>query len=100
MKVILSSELAAQLDTYLEASADAPVVIVKDGQAVAALIAVSDDEELERLVLGHTARFRRLLADAEERIRHSGGLSHEEFWDAVAAPGDAGADDAVARPEG
>ena len=100
MKVIPSSELAAQLDTYLEASAEAPVVIVKDGRPVAALIAVTDDEEIERLVLGYTARFRRLLTDAEERIRHSGGLSHEEFWDAVAAADDAGADDATARAQG
>ncbi len=74
-------------------------MIVKSGRLAAALIAVTDDEELERLVLNYTVRFRRLLTEAEDRIQHSGGLSHEEFWDAVAAPDDQGADDAVSQAE-
>ena len=47
------------------------------------LLAVSDEEELERLVLAHTPRFMGFLDNAEKRIGRSGGIEHKEFWRAV-----------------
>jgi hypothetical protein len=47
---------------------------------VAVLIAAPEDKEMERLILAHTPRFRRLLDAAEGRIQQTGGVGHEEFW--------------------
>ena len=47
------------------------------------LVAVSDEEELERLVLAHTPRFLARLDAAHDRIRKSGGVKHEDSWKAA-----------------
>jgi hypothetical protein len=65
---------------YLNQCAESPVVIIRKGRPVAALVAVIDTDELERLILAHTPRFRRLLAAAERRIARSGGIKHDDFW--------------------
>ena len=83
MKIVSVAEVKARLSAYLEASADGPVIVTKNGRPVAALVAVSDEDEIERLVLAYTPRFRRLLEEAEARIRRTGGVEHAEFWDTV-----------------
>jgi prevent-host-death family protein len=83
VKIVPVAEVKARLSAYLEASADGPVIVTKNGRPVAALVAVSDEDEIERLVLAYTPRFRRLLEEAEARIRRAGGVEHAEFWDAV-----------------
>jgi antitoxin (DNA-binding transcriptional repressor) of toxin-antitoxin stability system len=59
---------------------DGPIIVTKNGRPVAVLIAVPEDDELERLVLAYTPRFRRLLDAAEQRIQQTGGVQHEDFW--------------------
>ena len=44
------------------------------------LLAVGDEDELERLVLAYTPRFRAILDAARQRIRETGGIKHEYFW--------------------
>jgi len=41
---------------------------------------VRDDEELERLVLAHSARLRAILETARQQIREGEGISHKDFW--------------------
>ncbi|MFL5126379.1 MAG: hypothetical protein ACJ8CS_14235, partial [Microvirga sp.] len=50
---------------------------------VAALLAVQDDEELERLILAHSPRLRALLEAASQQIREGQGISHEDFWQEI-----------------
>lgn len=80
MKIAPVADVKAHFSSYLEASAAEPIIVTKNGRPVAAIVAIADDDELERLVLAHTPRFRRLLDDAEERIRRAGGVTHEDFW--------------------
>jgi len=58
-------------------------VVTKNGRPAAVLVAVSDEEELERLVLAHTPRLVALLDAAHDRIKKSGGVNHEDFWKAA-----------------
>jgi prevent-host-death family protein len=67
-------------NSYLEECQAGPVIVTKNGDPVAVLISVTDDEELERLILAHSPKFRRLLDAAENRIRKTGGIKHEDFW--------------------
>jgi hypothetical protein len=59
-----------------------------NGRPVAVLIGVEDEEELERLVLGYSPKFRTLLEAARQQIRDTGGIEHEEFWTQVEAEED------------
>jgi hypothetical protein len=52
---------------------------------VAVLIVATTDDELERLVLAHTPKFRRMLGAADQRIQQTGGIKHEDFWKSIEA---------------
>ena len=64
MKIVPAAEVKAHLSSYLEETFSGPVVITKNGRAVAALVAVTDDDELERLLMAHSPRLRQLLDEA------------------------------------
>jgi len=83
MRIASVAEVKAQLSAYLRRCEDGPIVITRNGRAAALLIAAPDDDELERLILAHTPRFRRVLEDARNRVRETGGIEHKEFWDLV-----------------
>ncbi len=80
MNIAPVAEVKARLSHFLEVCVNGPVIVTKNGRPTAALVAVSDADELERLVLAHTPRFVSLLVEADKRIQRSGGLSHAEFW--------------------
>ena len=83
MKIAPLAEVKAQFSRYVEESERGPIIVTKNGRPVAVIIGAPDEEELERLILAHTPRFRRLLQAAEERIRRSGGMEHDDFWETV-----------------
>ena len=80
MKTASVADVKAKLSAYMKASARGPVVITKNGKAVAALVAVGDDEELESLLLAHSPRLRAILNSARTRIRSGVAIPHDEFW--------------------
>ena len=82
MKVAPVAEVKARLSHYLKVCAAGPVIVTKNGRPAAALVAVSDEEELERLVLAHTPRFMAILDSAKRRIRKGKGIKHDDFWKA------------------
>ena len=80
MKIAPVAEIKARFSSYLEQCERGPVIVTKNGRPVAVLLSVSDEDELERLVLAHTPRFRRLLDAAERRIETEGGIRHKDLW--------------------
>ena len=84
MKIAPVADVKARLSSYLDQVESGPVIITKNGRPVAALVAITDEDELERLVLAHTPRLRQLLDAAAERIKHGGGIPHDAFWQQVA----------------
>lgn len=80
MKVATVAEVKAQFSAYLKESEQGLVIVTRNGKPVAALVAVQDDEELERLILAHSARLRELLDTARQHIREGQGIGHEDFW--------------------
>ena len=83
MKIAPVADVKARFSKYLKDCVEGPVVVTKNGRPAAVLVAVSDEEELERLVLAHTPRFVALLDAAHDRIKKSGGVKHEDFWKVV-----------------
>lgn len=80
MKIASVAEIKAQFSAYLKESEQGPVIVTRNGKAVAALLAVRDDEELESIVLAHSPRLRTLLEVAHQQIQDGQGISHEELW--------------------
>jgi len=83
MKIASVADVKAKLSAYLDASAKGPVVVTRNGKAVAVLLGVRDDEELERLILAHSPKLNAILDAAERRIKEGNGIRHEEFWKRV-----------------
>jgi prevent-host-death family protein len=80
------ADVKARLSAYLEqCETEGPVVITRNGKAVAVLLAPMNDEDLEGLLLARSPRFQALLAKSRESIQAGKGLSSRDFWKAVGA---------------
>src|SRR5271166_6492303 len=97
MKIASVAEVKARLSSYLKASATGPVVVTRNGKAVAVLLGVSDDEELERVILANSRKLRAILDAADRRIDEGAGIGHDEFWQKVEAANRARDDNASGR---
>ena len=85
MRIAPLAEVKAQLSAYIEQCAtQGPIVITRNGKAVAVLLAPVDDDDLEGLLLARSPRFQSLLSRTRESIAQGKGLSREDFWRAVA----------------
>ena len=80
MKVASMAEVQAKFSAYVKASAQGPVVVTRNGKPVAVLQAVSDADELERLLMAHSPRLQAILQAARRRIQAGQGIPNEEFW--------------------
>lgn len=83
MKIASVADVKAHFSGYLKDSQHGPIVVTKNGKPVALLLSVSDDEEIERLILAYSPKFQGLLDLAEQQIREGKGMAHEDFWRAV-----------------
>jgi prevent-host-death family protein len=80
VKIAPVAEIKAKFSAYLKASQEGPVVVTRNGKAVAVLLSVAEDDDLERLVLAHSAKFQAILDSARQEIRQGRGIPHEKFW--------------------
>ena len=84
MKIAPLADVKARLSAYVEqAEKEGPIIITRNGKAVAVIIAPVDDDDLENLILARSPRFQALLEKSRESIRAGKGLSSEQFWKAV-----------------
>ena len=98
MKILSVADVKARLSAYLKESREGPVVVTRNGKAVAVLLAVTDEDELERLVLAHSPKFQTLLDKSRRRIEKTGGIPHDVFWRQVEA--ESHGNDGKANPPG
>jgi prevent-host-death family protein len=80
MKIASVADVKARLSAYLKETEEGPVVVTRNGKAVAVLVAVANDDELERLVLAHSPKFQALLDKSRRQIEETGGIPHDQFW--------------------
>ena len=58
MRIAPLADVKARLSAYLdECGTQGPLVITRNGKAVAVLLVPNDDDDLERLILGRSPRF-------------------------------------------
>lgn len=80
MKIASVADVKARFSAFLKSTEDGPVVVTRNGKPVAVLLSVSDEEEVERLLLAHSPRFQAILQTAERQIRDGQGIYHADFW--------------------
>ncbi len=85
MRIAPVVEVKAKFSAYLEESKSGPVIVTKNGKAVAVLLAVEDEDELERLILAYSPKFQAIMRRGKAQIEAGETLSHEEFWEEVEA---------------
>jgi prevent-host-death family protein len=84
VKIVPLADAKARLSAYVDAcAAEGPVIITRNGKPVAVLLAPTDEEDLDRLMLSRSSRFQALLARSRRSIAAGKGLSRDEFWQAV-----------------
>ena len=84
MRIAPLADVKARLSAYLDQCSDeGPIVIARNGKAVAVLLVPYDDDDLERLMLGRSPRFQALLNRSRKSIKEGKGVSEETFWKAV-----------------
>ena len=85
MKVATQNEVAANFAGYVKAAKAGPIVVMSNGRPVAVLLRTKDEEDLERLLLGHSPKLQSILEAARKRFRAGRGIPHEKFWRTVQA---------------
>jgi prevent-host-death family protein len=84
MKIAPLADVKTNLSAYVEqAQKEGPIVITRNGKAVAVIIAPLDDDDLENLILARSPRFQALLERSRKSLKAGKGLSSEQFWSAV-----------------
>ncbi len=85
MNIAPIADVKARFSAYVEKTRKGPVVVTKNGRAVAVLLTVRDDDDLERILLANSPKLRKILDAAEKRIQATGGVSHEDIWNTIEA---------------
>ena len=80
MRIASVADVKAKFSGYLKASEQGPIVVTKNGRPVAMLLSVTDEDEIERMLLAHSPKFQSILEVAEQQIRDGKGIKHEDFW--------------------
>jgi prevent-host-death family protein len=85
MNIAPLADVKARFSAYINKTKEGPVVITKNGRPVVLLLNIADEDDLERILLANSKTFQAMLDAAEQHIKETGGLSHEELWAAVEA---------------
>jgi prevent-host-death family protein len=88
MRIASVADVKARFSAFLKASKRGPVIVTRNGRPAAVLLAIDDEDEIERLVLAYSPKFQKMLDAAKQQIREGKGIPHEEFWKDVEAEGD------------
>jgi prevent-host-death family protein len=78
MKAVELTDAAAPLSTYAKAARRGPVILTRRGRAVAAVVAI-DDQDWEDLRVSTSPAFAAIIARSEARYRREGGISLDEL---------------------
>ncbi|MBI4557080.1 MAG: type II toxin-antitoxin system Phd/YefM family antitoxin [Candidatus Hydrogenedentes bacterium] len=83
MRIASVADVKARFSGYLKICESGPVVVTKNGKPVAMLLAMNDQDEIERILLAYSPKFQSILRTAEKQLRAGKGIPHEEFWSEV-----------------
>ena len=80
MKIAPIAEVKAYFSAYLKESEKGPIVVTRNGKPAAVLLGITDEDEIERLVLAYSQKFQAILGQGRQEIQETGGIAHDDFW--------------------
>ena len=80
MKLIPLSEAKNKLSSLVDEAEHGPIILTRNGKAVAVMIAPEDEDDLERLVLSRSKRLQRLLKESRNQIERGEVLTANEVF--------------------
>jgi prevent-host-death family protein len=83
MKIASVAEIKSQFSSFLKATESGPVVVTRNGKAVAVNVGVHDEDEIERLLMAYSPRLQAMLEASRKQIRDGDMPSHEDVWKEV-----------------
>jgi prevent-host-death family protein len=83
MRIVSVADIKARFSAYLKESEAGPIVITRNGRPAAVVLAVTNEEEIERVIPAYSPKFQGLLQAARKEIWETGGMEHDEFWQEV-----------------
>ena len=83
MKIASLAEVKTRFSSYVKASEEGPVIVTRNGKPVAALVALDEEEDIERLVLAYTPKFRAILEASRKQVEAGEAIGHADFWEQV-----------------
>ena len=85
MNIVPLADVKARFSAYVKKTQDGPIIVTKNGRPVAVLLGITDQDDLERILLANSTRFQSMLDAAERRILETGGINHADLWRQVEA---------------
>jgi antitoxin (DNA-binding transcriptional repressor) of toxin-antitoxin stability system len=79
MKTVSVAEAKKQLTDLIGALKEGPVLLLRDGQPCAALVALDERFDREAFSLGRNKRVRQMIDDACRRANETGGVSFADI---------------------
>jgi prevent-host-death family protein len=79
------AEVKAHFSAYIKQLQTAPVIVTKNGRPVAVMLGISDEDDLEQIILAISPKFQASLNEAEKRIQETGGMGHDDVWAQIEA---------------
>jgi hypothetical protein len=83
VKVATQDEVAAHFAAFVKAAKKGPVVVTSKGEPVAILLSSGTEDDVERLLMGHSRKLQSILEAARKRFRQGRSIPHESFWKEV-----------------
>jgi prevent-host-death family protein len=85
VKVASQQQVAANFADYVKASQKGPIIVTDNGEPVAVLLNAKGQDDIERLLMGHSKKLQSILQAARQRFREGRGIPHDTFWKEVEA---------------
>ncbi|TAL36196.1 MAG: type II toxin-antitoxin system Phd/YefM family antitoxin [Spirochaetes bacterium] len=80
MKIASIAEVKSKLSKYIKDSHNVAVVITKNGKPAAVLLAIENDDQLERIILSESKIFQNIIHKSEKQITSDHKFKHDAFW--------------------
>jgi prevent-host-death family protein len=85
MNKAAAADVKPRFASFLDQSSKGPVVITRDGNPIAVLMGVHDEDELDRLIFASSRQLHEILEAGRKEVREGRGIPKEEFWKQVDA---------------
>jgi prevent-host-death family protein len=85
MNIAPLADVKARFSAYIRKIQNEPVIVTKNGRPVAIMLGISDQDDLERIMLAISPKFQAFLDEVERRIQETGGMDHDEVWSQIEA---------------